>query len=298
MYLIVGDPADRWCHQVESELIRHGHPVLTSGDPLGAVSRFSLELGDRRTEGRFARSREIDEVQEVLQGVFVRAYVGPVPVPGQSPEDAAYLYAENQSATLAWLRAQTCPVVGSLHEDVWFRPGRAVLEWLGLLGQVGLRAPAAHLLSRPADVRRVRRAWQERGLYRPLSGEAVYPLATPAAWDEAERLCARFPVCLLEPTLGPLGTAVRVGGTVVWAGAVPPDRLAVEAGLHRLAARLCTDVLQLDMRQAEGEGAVCQTGHLTPQVEEFGAEELAWLGRAVVGRLLEARPKMSGEVGA
>ena len=292
MYLLVGDSRDTWCERVAAVLEGSGHRVLITGDPLGQVSRFSVHLSTDDTAQHFALSAGDSAADDsathwtvAIEGVFVRSYGGPDVQGGRSQEDAAYLYAEGLAATLAWLAVLPCRIVGSLNEDVWFRASRSVLEWLTLLSSAGLRTPGAHLLTRPSDLRRVRREWQQHALYVPLTGEQVYPLATEAAWNEAERLAATVPVCLLEPVEGPLGSVVVVGEQVIWEGAIPNNKERIEAGLKRLATVLATEVLQVDVRLRDGE-AVCMLGRLTPQIDQFGAESLAHLADAVVKRLI------------
>jgi len=211
--------------------------------PLAPPARFAWRLDDDGVSSRL----EFGDGLAEIDGVLVRgtAWLDPT---GWAPEDHAYMQAEMLAATLAWLAGLQCPVVNRPSAALWYRDRASLLTWRRALRRCGLTTPEQVVTNDPAAARAFGRRLEGAGLagavYSPLTSDANYLVATPAAWQSLTDLQERAPVCVSEPHGATLPACV-VGGRVVWDDGATPETLALEARLIRLASSTGLDFLEV-----------------------------------------------------
>lgn len=286
MYLLIGTEADACCRLVAEALRANGHAARLTDDPLAGEVAFAWSLDGGRVTSHLRWADGTDAPGDRLRGVLVRSQGGALAPDGWAADDLAYLRTEGQSALLALVWSLPCPVVNRPPADLWFRPQRPFPEWRTVLHRCGLPTPVVRVTNDPAAARRFAERWA-RVTYAPLTSPTRYPIVGERQWAELDKVMQRLPVCLMEPCGDEPTYAVVVGREVVWGDrdAVPEQgRLAIEAGLRRLAATLGLVTLEAELRDSDG-GASCVGIDPYPRFERYDAPTQAALTAGLVGAL-------------
>lgn len=279
MYLLIGHPDDACCGLVAAALRAAGHTVWITLNPLAGEGICTWNL-TTTTSSSVVRPGDGPTIESAaLRGVLVRAPGGIAAGDGWSERDLAYVRAETNAALVAWLRALPCRVINRPDAELWFRPQRPLPEWQALLARCGLPVLATTITNDPAAARRFAARWGDQAVYAPLTSLTRYPLHDESAWRELDKVMARVPVCLLEPTHGPALWALVAGTEVLWSDPTvlsATQRAAWEEGLRTLAGQLGLDLLQIELRQS-ATGPRCSNLMLYPLLEAFAPESVARL---------------------
>ena len=210
---------------------------------------------------------------------------------GWDTADHAYMQAELRAVTLAWLAGLACPVINRPDAALWYRAGAPLFTWRALLRGCGLPLPEVVVTSDPAEARafrcRLARDGVSGAVYTPLTATAGYLLADDDAWERLANLEERAPVCLTEPH-GAATLACIVGNAVIWDGAVPPEAVALEAGLSRFAAEAHLAFVEIAVAPIRGGLAVVMVDPV-PRLEHFALANRARILDALVALLTAER---------
>jgi hypothetical protein len=278
MYLLLGSPGDFCCSAVFAALDARGWPARIVQNPTIHPARFSWRLDTDRSVSELAWDGEDPVSDETIDGVLI-ADAGWVDPAGWQPSDFAYIQAETQAAVLAWLWSLRCPVVNRYPADLWYRPQLPLLSWRPLLLRCGLPVADA-LVSNVEDEARAFGA-RSGAVYRTLSTDAHYLVASDRDWSGLAAMQLRTPVWLTSPHGQPKLVCV-VGGRAVWNGEPPPEAGVLEPALRRFAA--ASGLAFVEVVLADVAERVCVVGvEHHPHFEHFdGAAQ-----QTIVAALIE-----------
>jgi hypothetical protein len=262
VHLLLGHEGDQCCAAVAAGLAGRGRAFRVVVNPFEPPARLTWHLeGDSPTG-----SLEWDDAApEPLDGVFVRS-AGWLDQTGWTPGDLAYMQAEAQAATLAWLWSLDCPVVNRPSSAIWYRPRIPLLAWRRLLIDAGLPVSAAVISNDAAALRAF--AGHDGAIYAPLTSEARFLVADDGEWRGITALQERTTISLAEPH-GASRLACLVGNRIVWDGD-PPERAAtLEPAMRRFAT--AAGLALVECAVASGpEGIAVVAIDALPLIERYG----------------------------
>ena len=269
MYLLIGSPDDPCCASVHAALAARGCRVRTLDSPSRHPARWSWRLDGGGSTSELFGAGEDATPDGAVQGVLVRgaAWFDP---DGWQPADLAYMQAEAHASLLGWLWSLHCPVVNRYPADLWYRPQVPLLSWRSRLDSCGLPALAALVSNVEEEARRFGRRVASCGgaVYRPLTSDARYLIATEADWGGLAAMQRRAPICLTPAHARPRSACV-VGGQVVWDDAAPHDAGALEPALCRFAAAAGLTFVEVAVAESGGCDRVVAVEH-HPRFDRFG----------------------------
>ena len=288
MFLLLGSTEDLCCSIVRAALEARGWPARIVQNPTIHPARFSWRLDNDRSVSELAWDGEAPVSDETIDGVLI-ADAGWVDPAGWQASDFAYMQAETQAAVLAWLWSLRCPVVNRYPADLWYRPKLPLLSWRPLLLRCGLPAADA-LVSNVEDEARAFGA-RSGAVYRTLSTDAHYLVASDRDWSGLAAMQLRTPVCLTYPHGQPKLVCVA-GGSVVWNGEAPSEARALEPALRRFAA--ASGLAFVEIVLAEVAERLCIVGvEHHPYFERFDSAAQQAIAAALVELLTaDANPAM------
>jgi hypothetical protein len=261
VHLLLGHPWDSCCAGVLARLEARGLAARIVAAPLIPPARL-----DWRFDGAGLISRLAFEGRDAeIASVLIRD-AGWLDAEGWEPADHAYMQAETQAATLAWLAGLDCPVVNRADAERWYRPRPPLLAWRPLLRRCGLATADVIVTNDPEDARAF--GMRHAGaVYAPLTGSAGYLVADDEGWRGLAALQERTLACLVEPH-GPARPACVVGNQVIWDDDPPPEAVALAPALLRFAAEAGLQFVALAVAPVHRGLGVVLVDPL-PQLESF-----------------------------
>lgn len=293
MYLLIGHDGDPCCQIVSALLLKRGHTVYVTSEPLTDDTVFCWMFDTNRSESSLRWHDGQLITDRAWRGVLVRGTGEPRHSAGWEPADLAYIRVETQAALIAWLRSLPCPVINRFTADLWFRPWRPLVEWCWLFERCGLPTLAVQITNDIAAAHRFADRWHGELTYAPLTSSTHYPVVTSQQWTELARLMEHLTIVLVEPYDGDVRYACIVGQHVFWS--TGPDlnsaeSKAIENGLRLLARMLQIDLVQIVLLVGEN-GPRCINVHVFPQFAVHSTEAQWVLGEEIV-TLLAGKHKM------
>lgn len=269
MYLVLGSRDDPFCRRVHEALEAGGHATRIVENPLVHPARFSWRLDTERSVSRFS-STDTPGEEETIEGVLVRGGGWINPADWQA-DDLAYAQAETQAALVAWLASLPCPVINRYTAESWYRPQVDIGFWRQWLTACGLSTPPMRVSNVEQAAGAFRRQASADGLpgaiFRPLTSEDQYFLATDDDWSGLVGLQQRMPVCIMYPHEEPVLVCV-VGDRLVWNGTPPPEVRRLDGALLRFAAVTGLLFVEIVLARIGERFHVVQVEH-QPHVERF-----------------------------
>lgn len=271
MYLLLGDSDDPCCASVHAALRARGHSARVVGTLWTPSVRLAWWLDSEHSSSRLAWDDEPPIDDGDIDGVLVRG-AGWVDPRGWQPQDFAYTQSETQAALLSWLWSLSCPVVNRYPAAIWYRPQIPLLSWRPLLSGCGVPAAEALVSNVEDEARTFGQRLVAEGVagavYRPLTGDADYLVASDADWNGLAAWQRHAPVYLTAPH-GQPQLACVVGERVVWDGVPPIEAPDLAPTFRRFAAAADLAFVQVALAPGpDGLGVVAVEPH--PHVERFG----------------------------
>jgi hypothetical protein len=266
MYLLLGSERDPWCSGVRRAVQARGDEARIVENPLIQPAWFSWRLDSERSVSHLAW----DDKQANIDGVLVRGggWIDPA---GWGSDDLAYVQAETQATLLAWLASLSCPVVNRYQPALWYRPQLSIVFWRPWLRACGLLTPPTLVSNVEQETLAFRRRLAAEGIpgaiYRPLTSDRQYLLATEEDWTGLAAVQTRAPVCLTYPHEEPVTVCV-VGDQLVWNVDPPADASALEPALLRFAATTGLAFVEFAVARASEALHVAAVEHF-PHFERF-----------------------------
>ena len=284
MYLLLGHRDDPCCAGVLARLEGRGLLARIVSGPLDPPARLTWRLDDAGLVSRLSWLGVPPDAE--IAGVLVRG-VGWLDPAGWAPADHAYMQAEVQAATLAWLAGLRCPVINRADAALWYRARPPLLGWRSLLLRSGLAVADVVVSNDPDEARafgvRLAASGLPGAIYTPLTGEAGYPVAGEDDWRGLAALQAEMPVCLTEPH-GPATSACVVGGRTFWDGDPGNEARALDPALQRFVAAAGLAFVEITVAPIRLGLGVVGVNPL-PDLAHFGADAREHILDAIVDLL-------------
>jgi hypothetical protein len=263
MHLLLGNPYDPCCSDVRTALEAAGHQVCMLENLSGNPARLAWRFDGERSASELVWGDEPMVADRRIDGVLVRN-VGWIDPAGWEANDLAYVEAETHAALLGWLWSLPCPVLNRYPAAMWYRPHLPFLSWRPLLWRCGLRS----LETLVSNVEEEARAFAAKtaasgvngAVYRPMTSDARYLIATEREWEGLAAVQLRTPVCLTAPH-GQPQSAYVVGDVVVWDGPPPPRADALASSLRRFAAAAELSFVEVVLADVDGDPCVVGVEH-------------------------------------
>lgn len=294
MHFIVGHPEDYCSSALTEHLAARGYAVRFLANLLDAPARYSLRI---EPDGRTGHSLAFGEgPAELIESMFVRSR-RPLDPSGWDATDHAYMQAESEAVTLAWLSALDCPVVNRLNAEVWYRSRPSLLHWLPLLRGCDLRIPETIV----TDSREALASFRAQldasdvpgAIFHSLS-QGVAWLVSPAEWSGVNALQDRGPVCLAEPH-GAVNLLCIVRQQILWARPPSVAEQALSDRLVRFAEAAGLDFVEIALGEVRAGPAVVHVDPL-PVLAHFDEEVQGGILDALADLLTASAVAMQMEV--
>lgn len=293
MHLVLGYPNDSCCTAVAARFEALGLAVVQLNTPFAEPACFTLAID---AGGRaFATLGFADGRTEKIESVFVRAS-GTLDPAGWNATDHAYMQAEIQAATLAWLAALDCPVVNVANADLWYRPKKSLLYWRSLLDTCGIDIPDILITSNVADIHRYRRTLEAAevpgAICRSLARNEDW-LVAPGDWTGIAAFQRYAPVCLTEPH-ATVTLLCIIGSTIVWDTEPLPAASVLSEKLVQFAKRAQLVFVEIALADVRKGLAVVHINPM-PMLEHFSSAARMQIVDALTGLLTGQVPARRGE---